>query len=96
MKKQKIDCSLRKQQLFLIDCDLYESTVPVLNFITDYLQNGTIFTFDDWYCFRGDPQRGEWRAFKEWLKNNPSIKAIQLRKFGSGGNSFIIRRKLIE
>ena len=73
-----------------IDCDLYESTVPVLDFITDYVQDGTVVIFDDWHCFRGDPNRGEQRAFREWLERNPSVTASEFHKFGWHGNSFIL------
>jgi len=81
---------IKKAAVIMIDCDLYKSTVPVLNFITDYVQDGTIILFDDWFCFRGDPNRGEQKAFREWLKKNPSIKAIEYHKYCSHGNSFII------
>ena len=36
----------------MVDCDLYQSTVPVLAFLADLLQDGTVVLFDDWYCFR--------------------------------------------
>jgi hypothetical protein len=81
---------LKKAALVWIDCDLYESTVPVLDFITDYVQNGTLLMFDDWFCFRGDPDKGEQRAFREWLAKNPSIKATQFYRFGWHGESFIL------
>ncbi|EKE14098.1 MAG: methyltransferase [uncultured bacterium] len=83
---------LKKAAVIWIDCDLYESTVPVLNFITDYVQNGTILIFDDFFCFRGDPNRGEQKALREWLERNPSIKATEFYKFAWHGNSFIIHR----
>ena len=50
---------LKAAAVVWIDCDLYESTVPVLNFLTDYIVDGTILVFDDWFCFRGSPERGE-------------------------------------
>lgn len=81
---------IRKAAVIWIDCDLYESTVPALNFITDYVQNGTIICFDDWFCFKGDPNRGEQRAFREWLTRNPAIKAIEYQKFEAAGHSFIL------
>ncbi|MCG2718374.1 MAG: methyltransferase, partial [Nanoarchaeota archaeon] len=73
-------------------CDLYESTVLVLDFITEYIQDGTIIIFDDWFSFRGNPNRGEQKAFKEWLKKNPSIKTTEFYRFGWHGNSFITHR----
>ncbi|HEX9988532.1 MAG TPA: TylF/MycF/NovP-related O-methyltransferase [Chloroflexia bacterium] len=89
--KTKNTLPLKKAALVYIDCDLYESVVPVLNFIVDYLQTGTIIMFDDWFCFKGDPERGEQRAFAEWLNENPNITAVQYQKFGWQGNSFILK-----
>jgi len=57
-----------------IDCDLYKSTVPVLEFIKDFLQEGTVIVFDDWFCFRGDPERGQRRAFAEFCERNPELR----------------------
>lgn len=62
-----------KAAVIYIDCDLYTSTVPVLNFIKDFLQTGTIIVFDDWNCFHGDPDKGERRAFREFRERNPNL-----------------------
>jgi len=83
---------LRSAAVIWVDCDLYESTVPVLNFITDYVVDGTIIIFDDWFCFRGSPQRGEQRAFREWLAKHPEIGATEYYKHGFFGNSFVLHR----
>jgi O-methyltransferase len=56
-----------------IDCDLYESTVPVLRFVKDFLQPGTVVVFDDWNCFVGDADRGERRAFREFRERHPEL-----------------------
>ena len=87
---------LKKAAVIWIDCDLYSSTVPVLDFITDYAQNGTILVFDDYFCFGGDPNKGEQKAFREWLKRNPSIKVTEFHKIGWHGNSFIIHRSALK
>ena len=92
-KETKKKLPLKRAAVIWIDCDLYESTAPVLNFIKDYLQDGTILVFDDWFCFKGNPDKGEQKAFMEWLKKNPSIRAIEFHKFCPFGNSFIINRK---
>lgn len=63
-----------KAAVIYIDCDLYKSTVPVLEFIRAFLQKGTIIVFDDWNCFHADPNRGERRAFREFLQKHPSLK----------------------
>lgn len=83
---------IKKASIVWIDCDLYKSTVSVLNFITNHIEDGTIIVFDDWFCFRGNPNKGEQKAFTEWLKKNPSIKVTEFHKFGWHGNSFIVHR----
>jgi len=62
-----------KAAVIYIDCDLYTSTVPVLNFVKDFLQRGTIVVFDDWNCFHGDPDKGERRAFREFRERHPEL-----------------------
>lgn len=84
---------VQRAALVWIDCDLYESTVPVLNFITPYLQDGAILVFDDWYCFRARRDMGEQKAFSEWLAKNPQLSAQQYHRFGWHVNSFIISIK---
>lgn len=84
--------SIQQAAIIWIDCDLYESTVPVLDFVTDYIRDGTVMIFDDWFCFRGRPDKGEQRAFWEWLDAHPDLSATEFHKFGWHGNSFIIHR----
>lgn len=62
-----------KAAVVYIDCDLYRSTVPVLDFVKDFLQRGTILVFDDWSCFHGDPEKGERRAFAEFRRRQPQL-----------------------
>jgi len=92
-KDVKAKIPIKKAAAIWIDCDLYGSTVPVLEFVRDYIQNGTILVFDDFYCFRGNPEQGEQKAFAEWLKKNKNIAAIPLRQSYWGGQAFIIRVK---
>ena len=54
-----------------IDCDLYQSTSEVLNFLKDIIVDGTILVFDDWFCFRGSPYRGQQLAFSEFKQKMP-------------------------
>jgi O-methyltransferase len=62
-----------KAAVIYIDCDLYSSTSSALKFCKDFLQTGTVLVFDDWFCFYGDPERGERRAFREFLEENPEL-----------------------
>lgn len=63
----------RKAAVVYVDCDLYVSTVDVLNFAKDFFQRGTILVFDDWFCFHGDPEKGERLAFREFCEANPNM-----------------------
>lgn len=73
-----------------IDCDLYESTVPVLKFILPHLSVGSVIVFDDWKCFRNLPDFGEQRACREWLAANPKLSLNELFSFGSHGLAFTV------
>lgn len=73
-----------------IDCDLYESTVPVLNFLTHRLKIGSVILFDDWRCFRNLGNYGEQRACQEWLTRNPQVKLNPFVDFGFHGMSFTV------
>jgi O-methyltransferase len=73
-----------------IDCDLYESTRVVLQFITPLLVDGTVLIFDDWFAFRGNPGLGEQRAFHEWTPSVPHLTFTQFQKEGPWRNSFIV------
>jgi O-methyltransferase len=63
----------RKAAVVYIDCDLYSSTVCALNFSKEFFQKGTVLVFDDWFCFHGDPAKGERRAFAEFRERNPEL-----------------------
>ena len=66
-----------KAAVILVDCDLHRSTVPVLAFAKQFLQRGTIVVFDEWFCFYGDPARGERRAWGEFRRANPELRFIE-------------------
>lgn len=63
----------KKAAVIYVDCDLYLSTIPVLEFIKDFLQQGSVIVFDDWNCFWADPDRGERRAWREFCERHPDL-----------------------
>ncbi|NJD24017.1 MAG: hypothetical protein FIB06_01280 [Betaproteobacteria bacterium] len=73
-----------------IDCDLYESTVPVLDYLTNRLSVGTVLLFDDWRCYRNLADFGQQRACREWLDRNPQITLNEFVDFGFHGQSFTV------
>jgi hypothetical protein len=84
------DHGISKVAAAWIDCDLYESTVPVLDFLTPRIGVGTVVAFDDWRCFRNHPDFGEQRACREWLERNPAIRLSELLSFGWNGIAFSV------
>jgi hypothetical protein len=70
--------SLTAAAIIHVDCDLYESTVPVLEFIRPLVVDGTTIVFDDWFYYKGHPAKGERGAFEAWLAKNPELIASEL------------------
>ena len=83
---------LERAAVVSADCGLYGATSEVLRFVTDYVQDGTVLVFGDWFSFRGSPRRGQQRAFAEWLDANPDITASPFHTFGWHGSSFLLHR----
>ncbi len=61
-----------------VDCDLYESTVPVLDFVRPIIVDGCTIIFDDWFYYKGHPAKGERGAFEQWLRKNTDVLASEL------------------
>ncbi len=81
---------LRKAAMVHIDCDFFESTVPVLEFVTGLLQDGTVLVFDDWFRYKNDTKLGEQGACNEWLQKNPRIRLTELARHDSHSIAFIV------
>lgn len=79
----------KKFSFVLVDCDLYSSTIPVLNFLEDKLTQGAMLAFDDWFCY-DSPNKGVRRAVNEWLQRNKDIELIEYNNFHWAGKSFIV------
>lgn len=75
-----------------IDCDLYKSTVPVLDFLLPRLSVGSLLLYDDWRVFRNLPEYGQQLATREWLQRNQGLELRELFAFGHHGQAFTIAR----
>lgn len=75
-----------------LDCDLYESTRDALAGVAGVLQDGTMLLFDDWFLYHGNPERGEARAFREFLAARPGWGAAHYTSYGLCANAFILYR----
>lgn len=76
--------------LAYIDCDLYSSTMDVLQFLVPRLKHGMIIAFDDYYCWSKDQISGERQAMSEIFPINEGWKLIPYSQIGWHGQSFIV------
>lgn len=84
---------IRKVGVALIDCDLYSSTVDVLNFLRGLIGDKTILIMDDWNCFDAADDKGQRRAMREFLATEPHLTLEPLVSYGLWSESFIVRSK---
>jgi SAM-dependent methyltransferase len=76
-----------------IDCDMYESTVTVLQAIGRCLQPGSVLLFDDWLNYRADPGSGEQRACREWLAGDTRWRLIPYKQYATFAMAFIVQER---
>jgi O-methyltransferase len=74
-----------------VDCDVYESALDVLNFITPHLKTGAVLICDDWFRNRGLASAGVQGAVIEWLKRNPRISLQHFHSSDTRTAVFIVR-----
>jgi O-methyltransferase len=78
-----------------IDCDLYQSTVEVLDYLAthDLFEDGCILLFDDWNCFKGNPNFGERRALKEFLeKHKKKYSSSFFENYSHNGAAYMLHK----
>jgi O-methyltransferase len=78
-----------------IDCDLYQSTVEVLEGLHrgGCLQDGTVLLFDDWNCNKANPNFGERRALHEFLESQKDFTASPWFTYGWCGAAYILHAR---
>lgn len=78
--------------LAYIDCDLYSSTVTVLEFLRPRLKHGMIVAFDDWFCWSPTEPSGERVALQEFVLDNPEWRFYRYRNIHWSGIAFVVER----
>ena len=68
-----------------IDCDIYSSTITVLNSLQPYLQEGTVIVFDEYFNYPGW-QEHEHKAWREFTTANN----IQYDYFGYASKHYSV------
>jgi hypothetical protein len=72
------------------DCDLYESTRDALALTAPAFQDGAMLMFDDWFHYRGNPHRGQARAFAEFLDQHTQWVSVPYRSYATFCQAFIL------
>lgn len=82
----------RKAAVVHVDCDLYQSTVEVFTrlYETDVFQDGCVLMFDDYNCFKANPNYGERRAFREFLEGQSRFTASPWFTYGFNGAAYFL------
>jgi O-methyltransferase len=81
-----------KVAVLYLDCDLYEPTLCALNFIEEFLQDGSIVCFDDWFSFGLHPKKGQPRALSEFINTREQIRFDEWGPVNPISKSFIFNR----
>jgi len=76
---------IKKASLIMVDCDLYSSAVQALNFCKPLIMDTAIVFFDDWIEEEGF---GEYRAWKEFLAENPQFESTDFGTYKPTGKLF--------
>lgn len=91
--KTQVALNLPKPGIIHLDCDLYSSTVSVLEFLKPILVGGSVLLFDDYYCYPVNKNLGQKKAIKEFLKNNVNFEFQAWKAYSSFGQSFFFINK---
>ena len=75
-----------------IDCDLYSSTMTVLEFLLPRLKHGMIIAFDDYFCWSAEQVSGERKAMLDIFGDNEEWLFIPYRDFCWAGRSFVVEK----
>lgn len=85
---------VRDLALVYVDCNLYSSTVTVLDFLEPRLKPGMIIGFDDYFLLNRDTGvSGEREALHEFLVAHPQWQFFRFKDIHWGGVSFVVERR---
>lgn len=76
--------------LAFVDCDLYSSTISVLEFLLPRLKNGMILAFDDYFAFSDRTLSGNRQAMLDVFGDDVAFRLLPYVQFGWHGMSFIV------
>ena len=76
--------------LAYVDCNMYSSTVTVLEFLAPRLKPGMVVAFDDWWCWSPTHVSGERAALREFLADHPQWHFERYKDVHRIGVSFVV------
>jgi hypothetical protein len=76
--------------LAYVDCNMYSSTVTVLEFLRPRLKHGMIVAFDDYFCWSPTDPSGERVALLEFEAANPQWHFQHFKDFNWAGRAFVV------
>ena len=79
-----------KAAIVHIDCDTYEGTKLILENMKNFLQEGTVIMFDDWFNYKGNPHKGEAGAFHDFKNNCKEFQFVDYFNYGTFCKAFIV------
>src|SRR5262249_53328254 len=82
-----------RASLVTVDCDLYESAVPVFKFIEGFVEQGTVIYIDDfWVGYKGSPREGVAKAFNEY-RSASRFDFADWGRVGGWGHAFVVQAR---
>ena len=81
--------------LAYIDCDLYSSTIEVLDFLHPRLKHGMLIAFDDYFMYSHNQISGNRKAMLESFPVEGEFQLLPYMQYAHVGQSFIIEDKKI-
>jgi hypothetical protein len=76
--------------LAYVDCNMYSSTVTVLEFLASRLKHGMVVAFDDYYCWSPSGPSGERAALIEFGRSHPEWHFLPFSRFNWAGLAFVV------
>lgn len=86
----------RRAAVVMLDCDLYTSTIVALEWLDEYLDDGSLLIFDDWFTYGGHEHLGQPRALQEFLDSRPALSVEEVFDYEPHGRVYHLRRRAVE
>ena len=80
---------IEKARIVFIDSDTYSSSKSAFDFIQNIVQPGTHIILDDFFSYKGNPNKGVACAFNEFIEQS-SLNYRKILDYGMGGIAVVL------